>query len=101
MRVSDPLELQSYELSCGCWDLNLDPLKEQPVLLTAQTSAACVPVHAHMCAVAMNTTDIRSSEVGVTGSCQLPKGGAGDQSGILCLSSKCSAAAPESDPRTH
>ena len=77
VRVSDPLELQSYELSCGCWELNPDPLKEQPVLLTMQTSAACVPVHAHMCAVAMDTTDIRSSEVGVTGSCEPPGLGTG------------------------
>ena len=23
---------------CGCWDLNSDPLKEQPVLLTAEPS---------------------------------------------------------------
>lgn len=27
----------SYELACGCWELNLCPLVEQPVLLTAET----------------------------------------------------------------
>lgn len=26
------------ELPCGCWDLNLDPLQEKPVLVTAETS---------------------------------------------------------------
>ena len=28
----------SCELSCGCWELNLGPLEEQPVLLTIETS---------------------------------------------------------------
>ena len=32
-RVTD-----SCELSCGCWRLNLGPLEEQPVLLTAEPS---------------------------------------------------------------
>lgn len=26
----------SYELPCGGWELNLDPLEEQPVLLIAK-----------------------------------------------------------------
>ena len=30
-RVTD-----SYELPCGCWELNLGPLEEQPVLLTTE-----------------------------------------------------------------
>jgi hypothetical protein len=28
----------SWELPCGCWELNLSPLEEQPVLLTAEPS---------------------------------------------------------------
>ena len=28
----------SCELLCGCWELNLGPLEEQPVLLTAEPS---------------------------------------------------------------
>ena len=28
----------SCELSCGCWELNLGPLEEQPVLLTIEPS---------------------------------------------------------------
>ena len=28
----------SRELPCGCWELNLDPLEEQPVLLTTEPS---------------------------------------------------------------
>jgi hypothetical protein len=28
----------SYELPCGCWELNPDPLEHQPVLLTAEPS---------------------------------------------------------------
>lgn len=27
-----------WELPCGCWDMNPDPLQEQPVLVTAETS---------------------------------------------------------------
>lgn len=27
----------SYELMCGCWELNSGPLEEQPVLLMAYT----------------------------------------------------------------
>jgi hypothetical protein len=41
VKGSDSLELElqkvvtdSYELLCGCWELNLGPLEEQPVLLT-------------------------------------------------------------------
>ncbi|KAL6069243.1 hypothetical protein STEG23_019702, partial [Scotinomys teguina] len=30
----------SCELPCGCWELNLDPLEEQPVLFTSEPSAA-------------------------------------------------------------
>lgn len=39
-RVSEPLglELQSYELSCGCWKLNPSPMEEQPVLLATKPS---------------------------------------------------------------
>ena len=33
MRVTD-----SYELPCKCWQLNLGPLEEQPVLLTTEPS---------------------------------------------------------------
>jgi hypothetical protein len=40
VRVSDPLELESHTVvSClptRCWDLNLDPLEGQPMLLTAE-----------------------------------------------------------------
>jgi hypothetical protein len=35
-RVSDPLELESQKIVC--WELNLGPLKEQPVLLTTEPS---------------------------------------------------------------
>ena len=28
----------SCELPCGCWELNPDPLEEQPVLLTSEPS---------------------------------------------------------------
>ena len=28
----------SCELTCGCWQLNLDPLEEQPVFLTTEPS---------------------------------------------------------------
>ena len=40
MKVSDPLELEldSCELPCGYWVLNLEPLEEQSVLLTAEPS---------------------------------------------------------------
>jgi hypothetical protein len=30
------LELQGVELPCGCWELNLGPLKEQSMLLTSE-----------------------------------------------------------------
>ena len=39
LRISDTLELE-LQMSCGCgpqcgcWELNLDPLEKQPVLLT-------------------------------------------------------------------
>lgn len=40
--VSDPLELtgaiDSCELPCGCWEMNLCPLEEQSVLATADPS---------------------------------------------------------------
>lgn len=31
-RAPDPLEMELCGLSCGCWELNLAPLGEQPVL---------------------------------------------------------------------
>jgi hypothetical protein len=30
----------SYELLCVCWELNLGPLEEQPILLAAEPSPA-------------------------------------------------------------
>jgi hypothetical protein len=30
--------IDNYELSCGCWELNLSPLEEQPALLTTEPS---------------------------------------------------------------
>ena len=33
---SPDLELHMVELSCGCWELNLGPLKEQPLLLPGE-----------------------------------------------------------------
>jgi hypothetical protein len=30
--------IDGYELPCGCWELNLNPLEEQPVLLTTESS---------------------------------------------------------------
>lgn len=30
--------VDSCELPCGCWELNLSPLEEQPVLLTVEQS---------------------------------------------------------------
>jgi hypothetical protein len=37
--VSDPLELQLQAVvACGCWELNLGSLEEQPILLTAEPS---------------------------------------------------------------
>lgn len=30
------LALDSGELLCGCWELNLSPLEEEPVLLTTE-----------------------------------------------------------------
>jgi hypothetical protein len=41
MRVLDSLELNltdSCELPCGCWELNPDPLEEQAVLTTTESS---------------------------------------------------------------
>jgi hypothetical protein len=38
-RAMDPLELEligGCDQICGCWELNLDPLEEQPVLLTTE-----------------------------------------------------------------
>ena len=37
-RPQRPEELDSCELLCGCWKLNLGPLEEQPVLWTAEPS---------------------------------------------------------------
>ena len=36
-RVSDPIT-DGCEPSCGCWELNSEPLEEQSVLLTAEPS---------------------------------------------------------------
>lgn len=39
VRISDSLELEltdSWELTRGCWELNLEPLQEQPALLTVE-----------------------------------------------------------------
>lgn len=39
VRVSDPLELQTVmSCPCGCWDSNLGPLEEWPMLLTTEPS---------------------------------------------------------------
>ena len=35
----------SCELSCGCWELNLGPLEEQSVLLTAESSLQLLLCH--------------------------------------------------------
>jgi hypothetical protein len=35
----------SYELPCGCWDLNLSPLEVQSVLLTTEPSISPVPMY--------------------------------------------------------
>jgi hypothetical protein len=50
-----------YDLPCGCWELNSEPLEEQSVLSTAEPSlqptSFCLPVlnhwtfHTRMCAV--------------------------------------------------
>ena len=32
------LTIDGYEQPCGCWELNWDPLEEQPVLLTSEPS---------------------------------------------------------------
>ena len=37
-RALGPLELDSCELPCGCWELNPDLLEEHSVLLTAEQS---------------------------------------------------------------
>ena len=36
-RALDPIT-ENCEPSCACWELNLGPLEEQPVLLTADPS---------------------------------------------------------------
>ena len=42
-RASDPIT-NGYELRCGCWELNLGPLEDQPVLLTTETFLQpCLP----------------------------------------------------------
>lgn len=45
VRVSDPLELElySYKLPCGCWELNPSPPQEQAVLLTTEPSFQPTP----------------------------------------------------------
>jgi hypothetical protein len=37
------LKLDSYELLCGCWKLNLGPLEEQSVLLMSHLSSPLQP----------------------------------------------------------
>ena len=32
------LQIDSYELPCGCWEVNPGPLEEQPVFLTTEQS---------------------------------------------------------------
>ena len=36
VRVSGTRVIDSCELPCECWELNLDPLEEKPVLLTVE-----------------------------------------------------------------
>ena len=38
MRMPDLGVIDSYELLCGCWELNLGRLEEQSVLVTAEPS---------------------------------------------------------------
>jgi len=38
VRASGTGVIDSCELPCGCWDLNLGLLEEQPALLTAEPS---------------------------------------------------------------
>jgi hypothetical protein len=40
-RASDHT-IDGCEPPCGCWDLNLGPLDEQPVLLTTETSLQAI-----------------------------------------------------------
>jgi hypothetical protein len=35
---SQDFVIYGYEPSCGCWELNSEPLEEQTVLLTAEPS---------------------------------------------------------------
>ena len=38
VRFLETVVMDSCELSCGCWELNLGPLEEQPGLLTSEPS---------------------------------------------------------------
>jgi hypothetical protein len=42
VRFSETGVTDSCELSCACWELNRDPLGEQPVLLTAEPALHCL-----------------------------------------------------------
>jgi hypothetical protein len=41
--------IDSYVLTFGCWDLNLGPLEEQPVLLSAEPSLQPVFIYLFIC----------------------------------------------------
>ena len=41
--------VESCELPCGCWELNLGPLKDQPVLLTPEPSLQLLLLFLVMC----------------------------------------------------
>ena len=42
--LSDPLKLSySCELQCGCWELDLDRLQEQALLLAAELAISPAP----------------------------------------------------------
>ena len=47
-RASDPIT-NGYEPPCGCWELNLGPLEEQPVLLTLELSLQAWVLGLKMC----------------------------------------------------
>jgi hypothetical protein len=42
-RALDPI-IDGCEPPCGCWELNSEPLEEQPVLLTAKSSLQPPPL---------------------------------------------------------
>jgi hypothetical protein len=57
VRASDPLDLHSYELPCGCWELNPgEPLEEQLVLLTTEPSfQPFIYLGCHLSQLALNS----------------------------------------------